>query len=101
VGGWVGGWVLVNMHSEHVSKHQARADKHRNFLCPGSECVCVSKYALRTCKQASISIMLHIKQETTSMCVCVWGGGALCNGKEPVWCWLATVAQVGTSVGFT
>jgi len=27
---------------------------------------CVSKYALRTCKQASISIMLHIKQETTS-----------------------------------
>jgi len=34
--------------------------------------VCVSKYALRTCKQASISIMLHIKQETTT--TCVWGG---------------------------
>jgi len=40
--------------------------------------VCVSKYALRTCKQASISIMLHIKQETTSTgtSLCVGGGVA-------------------------
>jgi len=65
--------------------------------------VCVSKYVLLTCKQASISITLHVKQETTStgtsffrkfpgaenhiptrialqktsVCVCVWGGGGV------------------------